>query len=63
MSADTRTNLTLPDDLAQMVDDYWHRMRLSSRNEAIRRLLWVALGPPATTLDAKLAKPAKEQRR
>jgi metal-responsive CopG/Arc/MetJ family transcriptional regulator len=55
-AAEVRTTLILPADLAKAVDDYWHAERLNSRPDAIRELL-------AYALDAKLAKPAKEQRR
>lgn len=55
-ATDTRTTLNLPAALAETVDDYWHTMRLSSRNEAIRELL-------AKALDAWAGRPAKEPRR
>ena len=51
-----RTTLVLPAPLVERLDDYWHTKRLNSRPDAIRELL-------AYALDAKLAKPAKEQRR
>ena len=56
MTAEFRTSLLLPPDLLEKLDDYWHTKRLETRNEAIRELL-------AYALDAKLAKPAKENRR
>ncbi|HKW20950.1 MAG TPA: hypothetical protein VJO13_06215 [Ktedonobacterales bacterium] len=56
MTEEVRTNLILPPELVELVDDYWHTHRLSTRNAAIRELL-------AYALNAKLAKPAKEQRR
>lgn len=55
-ATDTRTTLNLPADLAETVDDYWHSERLSSRNEAIRELLFQAL-------EAWMRKNAKETRR
>lgn len=48
--------LKVEDELYERIVEYWHEHRLSSRSEAIRELL-------AYALDAKLAKPAKEQRR
>ena len=56
MTTDTRTTLNLPADMTRAIDNYWHSEQLRSRNEAIRELL-------AYALDAKLTKPAKEQRR
>jgi len=58
MNTEIRTTLNLPAELAELVDDYWHTQRLSSRNEAIRELLAYALG---RKLGA--AKPAKEKAR
>ena len=51
-----RTTVTLRADMVWAIDQYQHQQRLLSRNEAIRELL-------AYALDAKRAKPAKEQRR
>jgi metal-responsive CopG/Arc/MetJ family transcriptional regulator len=56
MMTEVRTTLSLPAELAELIDDYWHTKRLSSRNEAIRELL-------AYALDRKLGKPAKEKAR
>ena len=56
MSDEFSTTLRLPRDMAKDIETYWHRAQLPNRNAAIRELL-------AYALDAKLAKPAKEQRR
>jgi metal-responsive CopG/Arc/MetJ family transcriptional regulator len=47
-------NLSLPEDLLERLEDFWHDNRFSSRSEAIRWLLQAAL-------DKKL-KPAKTSR-
>jgi metal-responsive CopG/Arc/MetJ family transcriptional regulator len=44
-------NLSLPDDLMERIEDFWHDNRFNSRSEAIRWLIQAAL-------DKKL-KPAK----
>jgi len=36
-------NLSLPEDLADRIEDFWHENRFSSRSEAIRWLLQAAL--------------------
>ena len=56
MNTEVRFTVNMPAELAELVDDYWHTKRLSSRNEAIRELL-------AYALDRKLGKPAKEKAR
>jgi metal-responsive CopG/Arc/MetJ family transcriptional regulator len=56
-AAEVRTTVSLPADLAEAVDNYWHTQRLNTRPDAIRELL-------AYALDRKLAdKPAKEKAR
>lgn len=35
--------MTLPVDLLEKVEQYWHENRLPNRNEAIRQLLYKAL--------------------
>jgi metal-responsive CopG/Arc/MetJ family transcriptional regulator len=56
-AAEVRTTVSLPADLAEAVDNYWHTERLQSRPEAIRELLCLALDHKLT------AKPAKEKTR
>ena len=51
-----RTTLSVPSEVWQQIKAYRHEHHLMSNNEAIRELL-------AYALDAKLAQPAKEQRR
>lgn len=36
--------LTLPMELLEQVENYWHENKLPNRNEAIRELLQKALG-------------------
>ena len=36
-------NLSLPDDLVERVEEFWHENRFSSRSEAIRWLIQAAI--------------------
>jgi metal-responsive CopG/Arc/MetJ family transcriptional regulator len=36
-------NLSLPDDLAERIEEFWHENRFDNRSEAIRWLLQAAL--------------------
>lgn len=59
MNTETRTTLNLSHELAELVDDYWHTQRLSSRNEAIRKLITEGL----EMWTGKPIRLAKEKRR
>jgi hypothetical protein len=67
LGMDTRTNLTLPHDLAEAIDAFWHTHMLTSRNEAIRALLAYALGTQsgwkAWVETRRVPRPVAEERR
>ena len=74
MTTDTRTTLNLPAEMTRAIDNYWHAEQLRSRNEAIRKLLLLALEweewPGQSAMGQELKKrgqwppkPPKEQRR
>jgi len=53
MTSNPRITVTLTDELLQMVDDYWHRQKLTNRNAAFRELLqltfdWLAEHEPSS---------------
>lgn len=43
MNTEVRHTVNMPAEMAELIDSYWHTQRLTSRNEAIRRLLAYAL--------------------
>lgn len=42
-SKNTQILLTIPNDMVEEIENYWHDNRLNSRSEAIRNLIAIAL--------------------
>ncbi len=40
----TQVLVTIPNDMLEQIESYWHKNKLKNRNEAIRELISISLG-------------------